>query len=57
MYLVCLKRKNHPQLSSDVCLSLKCSKLVKITNKIGDWWECDYKPRVQRLRENREAGR
>ena len=57
MYLVCLKRKLHPQISTDVCLSVKCSKLVKIHNRIGDYWECDFKPRPHRSNKEIERRR
>jgi hypothetical protein len=54
MYLTCLKRKGQPQISTDVCLAQNCTKLVKIHNKVGDFWECEYKTPAMRVLEKRK---
>lgn len=44
VYLVCKKRKNHPQMHKDVCISLKCSHLIA---GYGKGYECNYKTKSE----------
>lgn len=46
-YLVCKKRKNHPNIHKDVCIALKCRHLNFRET------ECNYKTKAERLKDRR----